>query len=499
MAANPDDSGRCATPTPKRHFIISGVAFMSFDRCAFRRFGCVVAGWAVVGLAPACSGGSPAPDPGSGVGSPNGAASSSGSSGGPLGSMGPAGSAGGNAGTGGSGSSASPGSSSSGGPALGSGSGGVAPAGSGSGGAVDGGSGAGGSGSGGPGDAGSAADSGSSPARADSGANVDAGSGAGGPVFDGGVPLNPATLSSCTGTSPIACAINVPNGNYDVTVDLGSANAAANTRVQAELLRIELQTTATASGTFLPFTFTVNVRAEQHGTYSAPGGILNLLFDGPAPALHGLGVAASPSSITVFLAGDSTVCDWDPAASNAIKPPTPSIERGWGQELSQYLKPGIAVADYAVSGNTAGGFYGAYFPQARTAMKAGDYLFIQFGHNDQKSATDIANYQANLTKYLVDARAKSVTPVIVTPVARGTGIDFAGLDQQARDLAAAQKVALIDLTNLAWTYYQTLPDKTVLFVPGQETHFTESGATQVAGLVARALKTSSLGLAAYVK
>ena len=63
-----------------------------------------------------------------------------------------------------------------------------------------------------------------------------------------------------------------------------------------------------------------------------------------------------------------------------------------------YLKPGVAVANYADSGETAGGFYTKFFPAARTAMKAGDYLFIQFGHNDQKDPADIASYQANLTK-----------------------------------------------------------------------------------------------------
>lgn len=347
-------------------------------------------------------------------------------------------------------------------------------------------------------------------ATSDSGASADARSNTGGggrdaavsvggSSSDASVPLDPAMLASCTGTSPITCAINVPNGNYDVTVDLGSATAAATTRVQAELLRIELQPTATAAGMFLPYTFTVNVRTEKHNVYSAPGNVLNLLFDGTAPALHGLGVAAAPSSVTVFVAGDSTVCDWDPSASDAITPPTPSIERGWAQELSQYLKPGVAVANYAVSGTTAGGFYGSYFPPASAAMKAGDYLFVQFGHNDQKSAADIAAYQANLTKYITDAKAKNVTPVIFTPVARGTGTNFMGLDGQARTVAMTQNVALIDLTNLSWAYYQSLPDKTVLFVPGQETHFTESGATQVAGLVAQALKTSQLGLAAFIK
>jgi lysophospholipase L1-like esterase len=319
------------------------------------------------------------------------------------------------------------------------------------------------------------------------------------PGADGGVPLNASLLADCTGTSPVVCAIDVPNGDYNVTVELGSATASATTRVQAETLRIELQPTETGAGTFFEDTFTVNVRQETHSTYTAPGGILNLLFDGTAPALHGLGVAAAPTATTLFMAGDSTMCDWDPAASDAITPPTPSIERGWGQELSQYFAPGLAVADYAVSGQTAGGFYATYFPAARMAMKAGDYLFIQFGHNDQKVAADIANYQANLTKYIVDAKAKGVTPVIFTPVARGTGTNFAGLDQQARDLATAQQVALVDLTNLAWAYYQTLPDKTVLFVPGQETHFTESGATQIAGIVVKALKASGLGVARFLK
>jgi lysophospholipase L1-like esterase len=314
-------------------------------------------------------------------------------------------------------------------------------------------------------------------------------------------PLDPTLLSYCSGSNPISCAIPVPqNGDFNVTVELGRATAAATTRVQAETLRIELQPTATVSGMFSKYTFTVNVRQEVHNVYSAPGKVLNLLFDGAAPALAGVGFASAPAAPTIFVAGDSTVCDWDPSASDAITPPTPSIERGWAQELSQYLAaPGLAVANYAVSGETAGGFYTSYFPAARTAMKAGDYLFIQFGHNDQKSATDIANYQANLTKYITDARQRNVTPVIFTPVARGTGTNFAGLDQQARDLAAAQKVALVDLTNLAWAYYQTLPDKTVLFVPGQETHFTESGATQIAAIVAQALKQAVPSLASSFK
>ena len=162
------------------------------------------------------------------------------------------------------------------------------------------------------------------------------------------------------------------------------------------------------------------------------------------------------------------------------------------------------MANYADSGETAGGFYTKFFPQARTAMRAGDYLFIQFGHNDQKSQADIDNYKANLMKYITDARAKSVTPVLFTPVARKgastASPGFAGLDQQVRDLAAAQGVALVDLTSLSLAYYRTVANLSSLFATSSEgTHFGEAGATQIAGVVAGALKAGSLPLRTLVR
>jgi lysophospholipase L1-like esterase len=319
------------------------------------------------------------------------------------------------------------------------------------------------------------------------------------------VPLDPTLLSDCTGTNPIKCTIPVAaNGDYTITVALGDATTASVARVQAELYRIVVPQVALAAGPPSLATFSANVRAEMHDGYSAPGMILDLLIDapttGPAPRLAGLGVAAAPTIPTIFVAGDSTVCDWDPALATILDP----SERGWAQELSQFLEPGVAVANYADSGETAATFYTKFFPQARSAMRAGDYLFIQFGHNDQKSSTDIANYQSNLMKYITDARAKNVTPVLFTPVARKTATTadpgFAGLDQQARDLAAAQGVALVDLTTLAIAYYKTVPNLSALFAtPTEATHFSESGATQIANLVAVALKAGSLPLASLVK
>ncbi len=312
------------------------------------------------------------------------------------------------------------------------------------------------------------------------------------------VPLDPALLSKCTGTSPIVCALDAPNGNYDVTVEIGDASRAASSQVAAETRHYAGPALATAAGTFASVSFTVNVRQEKHdGGQSAVADVLDLSIGGSSPKLHGLGFRPAPNSITIFVAGDSTVCDWVATNTSAGA----ADQAGWAQELSMYLKPGVAVANYADSGETAGGFYTKFFPPARTAMKAGDYLFIQFGHNDQKNAADITNYKSNLTKYVTDARAKNVTPVIFTPVSRSGGSaanpGFAGLEKQASDLATELGVALVDLTSLSRAYYATLPDKNALFIDG--THFHEVGAIGVAGVVAQALKSGTLPLHTFVK
>jgi lysophospholipase L1-like esterase len=312
----------------------------------------------------------------------------------------------------------------------------------------------------------------------------------------GTVPIDPALMSRCTGSNPIVCTIPVPaNGNYNVTVELGGAGASTS-RVQAELYRIVVPEISLPAGTYSQQTFSVNVRAEMHDGYSAPGKELNLRIDGAAPALHGLGFVAAPSIPTIFLAGDSTVCDWDPAysAANAAGP----LERGWAQELSQFLKPGIAVANYADSGETAPGFYGKFWGPAKAALRAGDYVFIQFGHNDQKTETT-SSFKTALLRYISDARAGSATPVLLTPPGRKSATTastgFNGFDQATRDLAKAENITLVDLTNLSINYYKTVSDKSVIFTTASEsTHFSEIGATALSKLVITELKASPLSL-----
>jgi lysophospholipase L1-like esterase len=303
------------------------------------------------------------------------------------------------------------------------------------------------------------------------------------------VPLDPALMERCTGSRPITCTIPVPdNGNYHVTVELGDAAAASVSQVQAELYRIVVPTVSLAAGAYAQHTFTVNVRAEDHDGYDAPGKQLDILIDGDAPALRGLGFAAADVP-TLFVVGDSTVCDWDPA--NASLGPT---ERGWAQNFSQFLRPGLAVANYADSGDTAGSLYGK-FASRGAALQEGDYLFIQFGHNDQKSQDGINSYKANLMKFVNDAREKKAVPILFSPAARKSATQaspgFAGLDQQARDLAKAESIAFVDLTTLSIDYYATV-DKSLLFTSTTEsTHFNIAGATAISKLVADALKAGT--------
>lgn len=337
------------------------------------------------------------------------------------------------------------------------------------------------------------------------------GSGGSGGSVSGGdteVPLDAALLSKCTGTMPIVCTFPVPaNGNYTVTVELGGA-AASRSRVQAEEHRISVPTTDVPGGQSSKHTFSLNVREEKHDGYGAPEKIINLLIDNGedvnsqmVPMLKGVGFAAAPNIPTIFVAGDSTVCDWEPTYAATKAGP---LERGWAQEFSQFLKPSIAVANYADSGETASGFYGKFWTPAKALLREGDYVFIEFGHNDQGDFT-AEQFKTNMKKYVTDALAAKATPVLFTPVARkGASMadhGFGGLDQATRDLAAAEKVALIDLTNMTLTYYSSAGvNKSQLFATASEgTHFSEYGATQVSKLVADYLKTTTLGLKAFVR
>jgi lysophospholipase L1-like esterase len=281
-----------------------------------------------------------------------------------------------------------------------------------------------------------------------------AGTGGGG---GGAPPVGPnpdaATRARCTGVDPIECHFGGAPGNYDVTVVLGGA-AAGRTLVQAERFRTMLAPVATAAAQTQRFTFTVNVRQPEaepiqpaSANVGTPG--LDVYFlgqDGMPPQLQSIGFQAAASPFMIYVGGDSTVCD------------QPTLDYGgWAQQIPQHFNYPVSIANYADSGESSGSFLGSgsLFGAIETRLRAGDWVLLQFGHNDKTNTA--ANFHDNLTAMVTRTKAKGAFPVLITPVARAlfngstvapqhindTG---ANLPEITKQVADEQRVPVLDLT-----------------------------------------------------
>lgn len=306
-------------------------------------------------------------------------------------------------------------------------------------------------------------------------------------------------------------SVPLPEGNYRVTLRIGDPNRAGDTTVKAEARRLMLRNIRTRAGEFATRSFVVNVRdpALPPPPKNAPGGDRVRLFDREAgspswddrltlewlgnPAVASLRI--EPVDVpTLYLVGDSTVTDQrsEPAAS-------------WGQMLPALLDDRIAVANHVESGETLKSFLtGLRFDKVLSGMKRGDWLFIQFGHNDQKahwpqSHTDpVHAYPAYLRAYIAEARARGAQPVLVTSPERrtfkGKVIESTLADYVAalQRVAAEEGVPLIDLNAASTKIYEALgPDRAPLaFNDGgrDATHHNNYGAWLLASAVAEGMR-----------
>ena len=167
---------------------------------------------------------------------------------------------------------------------------------------------------------------------------------------------------------------------------------------------------------------------------------------GQPPQLQSIGFAAAATPFMIYVGGDSTVCD------------QPDLNYGgWAQQVPQYFNYPVSVANYADSGESSGSFLGSanLFGAIETRLKAGDWVLLQFGHNDKTNTA--ANFHDNMTAMVTRTKAKGAFPVLVTPVARaqfvngvvgpqhinGTG---ANLPQIVKQVASEQSVPVLDLT-----------------------------------------------------
>lgn len=303
----------------------------------------------------------------------------------------------------------------------------------------------------------------------------------------------PLGIANCTAT---ACHFDVPPGTYDVTVRLGGESA-ASTAVSGETRRSLLPETATAAGQTVTRSFTVNVRTpegEPTGPDGTPG--LDLTLAGSAPALADIRVTPAHHAHQIVLIGDSTVCD---------QPGDPYS--GWGQQLPQFLRKGVSVANYADSGESTVTYLAnpLLWGTVQPLIKPGDLVLVQLAHNDK--TTDEATYRANLETLVAGIREMGGRPVLVTPIVRrwfnadgtlnndtallvnGLGVDLPGV---IRSVAAAEGVTLIDLTAQTKALVESLgvEGSKAIYLYNEKkdnTHTSVHGATVYAGLVRDAL------------
>ncbi|QJD95242.1 rhamnogalacturonan acetylesterase [Mucilaginibacter robiniae] len=334
------------------------------------------------------------------------------------------------------------------------------------------------------------------------------------------------TTDFVTSDKPFYFSVNVPEGNYRVTLTLGDINGTSLTTVKAESRRLMLEKVATQKEQIKKVSFIVNIRKPQISTGGRvslkPREIgkldwddkLTLEFSDTKPCVDAIEIEKADNQTTIYLAGNSTVVDQDdePWAS-------------WGQMITRFFKPGVAIADHAESGLSLGSFLGSHrLDKILSLIKPGDYLFIEFGHNDQKEKGPedgaYGSYTQRFKLFINKVRERQGIPVIVTSTARrsfspeGKTINTLGdYPAAARKVASEEKVALIDLNAMSTQFYDALgvEKSTKAFVyypaytfPGQDkpladdTHFNGYGAYELAKCVLEGIKANHLGIEKYI-
>jgi len=213
----------------------------------------------------------------------------------------------------------------------------------------------------------------------------------------------------------------------------------------------------------------------------------------------------------LHLVGDSTMAD------KPVDPLRPHPERGWGQLLREFIREPARVVNHAANGRSTRRFVDeGRWAHLLTQLQRGDFVLIQFGHNDQKAddpkryAAADTDFKAYLRGFIVEVRERGATPLLATPVVRrkfdasGRIVNTLGAWPQAlRDVATETGTALIDLNRLTAAQLEVLgPEAShALFMwiaPGvfaslpqgrqDDTHYVEAGARATAALAAQALR-----------
>lgn len=340
---------------------------------------------------------------------------------------------------------------------------------------------------------------------------------------------NPLTGDFITSDKPFYFSVAIPEGNYDIKLNLGDSKGTSETTVRVENRRLMLNDIKTKKGEITEKQISVHVKdsiiRNQDGTqigivklkprerkYLHWDNLLTIEFNGKAPKVSSVIIEPNKTAKTIYLTGDSTVVDaqYEPWAS-------------WGQMLPYFFVPNeVVIANYAESGETLKAFEDRHrIDKIRNKIKSGDYLFIQFGHNDQKAGNSTkSGYRKRLREWILKARELAAIPVLVTSMNRrvfdvnnkivNTLDDF---PDAMREIAKEENVDLIDLNALSKTLFEAMgPEKAKrAFVhypanayPNQptaladDTHFNTYGAYELAKCVVKSIVDQNLPLKRYI-
>ncbi|PYE44266.1 fibronectin type III domain-containing protein [Paenibacillus barcinonensis] len=307
--------------------------------------------------------------------------------------------------------------------------------------------------------------------------------------------------------------VDLPNGDYTVSLIAGDAAGATEIAIDVESMN-KVQLNSKAAGEYLEMSFDIALVDGQ----------MNLVFSGAAANLNALVITKQAgrqagSKPVLYLAGDSTMQTynpyWEPQA-------------GWGQMLPSFFDDSVEIKNHSIGGRSSKSFiFQGRLDEILRMIRPGDYLFVQFGHNDATISVperyaSPADYKIYLKTYIDGVRQRGATPILVTPMGRrdfnaSTGkfnVSFPEYVQAAKEVAAENNVLLIDLSRLSIEYYDSIGPEATLSVflhvaPGiyqafpsgatDNTHFQEYGAIQIARLVAGAVRELDIPLAEAVK
>lgn len=340
---------------------------------------------------------------------------------------------------------------------------------------------------------------------------------------------NALTGDYITSDKPFYFSVAIPEGNYDIKLTLGDSKGTSETTVRVENRRLMLDAVKTKEKEIIEKSITVHVKdsiiRNQNGTqigivklkpretkYLHWDNLLTIEFNNKAPKVCALIIQPNKTAKTIYITGDSTVVDaqYEPWAS-------------WGQMLPYFFVPKeVVIANYAESGETLKAFEDRHrIDKIWNKIKPGDYLFIQFGHNDQKYGNSTkSGYRKRLKEWINKAKQLGAIPVLVTSMNRhvfdennkivNTLDDF---PDAMREISKEENVFLIDLNAMSKRLFEAMgPEnskKAFVYYPANsypnqpnaladDTHFNTYGAYELAKCVVKSIVDQKLPLSKFV-